>query len=240
MGIQRVPPTPFAQIANAAIRDQRLSFKARGILAMVLSHSGEWTASFDWLISQSDKDGKTAIQAGLNELTALGYRQISHTRLPNGQVRTVTEWFHTPVNRPPENPVAGLSDPRATGESLEHNEKLPDPADQAAETIGQHGNRLARQYAEVVPLSNFVAIAGMARKAINAGYSDPEIVDALLRIAAEGRSVTVEALRIEIEGRTPRAKMSGTEMYARVSDTLSLDMTTGGAMTALQAAEGVR
>lgn len=251
MGIQRVPTVPFAQISNAALRDQRLSFKARGILAMVLSHAGEWQASFDWLISKSDKDGATAIQSGLNELTALGYRKVTHTHLPSGQVRTVTEWFQEPVNRPPENPVPGLPDPRPTGESLEHNllehneepehnGKRPDPADPAAETIGQHSNRIARQYADVVPLSNFPAIAGMARKAINAGYSDTEIVDALLRIADEGRSVTVESLRIEIEGRTPRTKMSGAEMYARASDTLATGTTIGGAMTALDAAEGVR
>jgi hypothetical protein len=66
------------------------------------------------------------------------------------------------------------------------------------------------------------------------------MVDALLRIAGEGRSMTVEALRIEIEGLTPRARLSGTEMYARVVDTLGAGMASGGALNALEAAEGAR
>ena len=72
MSIQRVPQVPFAQIANSALRDKRLSFKARGILALVLSNTGEWEAGLRYLESQSDTDGRAAIQSGLNELTELG------------------------------------------------------------------------------------------------------------------------------------------------------------------------
>ena len=250
MGIQRVPQAPFAQIANSALRDRRLSFKARGLLAMVLSHAGEWEASLDWLIGQSDTDGKTAVQSALNELTACGYREVSHERLPNGQVRTVTQWFHEPVSRPPGNPAPGSPDRRTSGASIEHhpsehyeeqehNEVLPDPADPAG-TVNQRANLIAKQYTDVVPMSRFPAIAGIAKKAVNAGYSDQEIVDALLRIAGEGRSVTVESLRIEIEGLVPRGRMSGTEMYARVVESIGSEMASGGAMTALEAAEGAR
>ena len=250
MGIQRVPQAPFAQIANSALRDRRLSFKARGLLAMVLSHAGEWEASLDWLIGQSDTDGKTAVQSALNELTACGYREVSHERLPNGQVRTVTQWFHEPVSRPPGNPAPGSPDRRTSGASIEHhlsehyeeqehNEVPPDPADPAG-TVNQRANLIAKQYTDVVPMSRFPAIAGIAKKAVNAGYSDQEIVDALLRIAGEGRSVTVESLRIEIEGLVPRGRMSGTEMYARVVESIGSEMASGGAMTALEAAEGAR
>ena len=48
------------------------------------------------------------------------------------------------------------------------------------------------------------AINGIVVLAIKSGkYTDAEIRDALLRLADSGKSVTVESLRIEIEGLTP-------------------------------------
>jgi len=122
MSIQRVPEVPFAQIANEALRDSRLSFKARGVLALVLSNVGEWEATLRWLCKQSDKDGKHAIQQALNELTALGYRHVTKAPI-NGVMRTIVEWKHTsecPISRPPENPTVGKPDRHKTGGSLEH------------------------------------------------------------------------------------------------------------------------
>lgn len=121
MGIQRVPEVPFAQIANSALRDRRLSFKARGILALVLSNVGEWEATARWIEQQSELDGSTAVQSALNELTELGYRAVRQERDSAGRVRTVTEWYHEPQeNRPPENPPTGESDQRETDPPIEH------------------------------------------------------------------------------------------------------------------------
>lgn len=120
MGINRVEGVPFAQIANFALRDRRLSFKARGILAMVLSNVGEWEATAAWIMEQSETDGITSIQTGLNELTDLGYRVVSHERGVDGRVRTVTEWFHMPKEiRSTENPATGKSGHRKTGATIE-------------------------------------------------------------------------------------------------------------------------
>ena len=70
-------------------------------------------------------------------------------------------------------------------------------------------NRLAKAYTDVVPLSRFPAIAGIARKALQSGYDEQTIHDALIRLANEGRSVTVETLRIEIEGLPTTGRTSG-------------------------------
>lgn len=123
MSIQRVPEVPFAQIANSALRDTRLSFKARGVLALVLSNVGEWEATARWIEEQSEVDGAHAIQTALNELTALGYREVINERGPGGRIRTVAVWKHLPegaIIRPPENPPTGLSDHRKTDPPLEH------------------------------------------------------------------------------------------------------------------------
>jgi hypothetical protein len=115
MTINKVQGTGFAQIANAALRDKRLSFKARGVLAMVLSYTGEWDSPRDWLETMSDKDGRDAIQSALNELTDLGYRKVVKRQKPDGTWITEAHWFHTPgtdvtegrVFRPSEKPSVG-------------------------------------------------------------------------------------------------------------------------------------
>jgi hypothetical protein len=114
MTVNKVQGTGFAQIANNALRDKRLSFKARGVLAMVLSYSGEWDSPRDWLEQQSDKDGRDAIQSALNELTDLGYRTVVKKQKADGTWTTEAHWFHTPeeptegrVSRPSEKPSVG-------------------------------------------------------------------------------------------------------------------------------------
>lgn len=117
MSIQRVPEVPFAQIANSALRDRRLSFKARGVLALVLSNVGEWEATAKWLRSQSDHDGKVAIQTALKELTDLGYREVSYERRA-GKVVTIVEWRHIPC--PPQNLTSTKHDGQEIGAAIEH------------------------------------------------------------------------------------------------------------------------
>lgn len=94
--INRVPEMPFAQIANSALRDKRLSYTARGILAYVLSHSGEWKIDRNTLGENTSKEGQKAIQNALNELTALGYRTVVKEQQANGQWTSVVVWVHAP------------------------------------------------------------------------------------------------------------------------------------------------
>lgn len=121
VSINRVPEIPFAQIANVALRDRRLSFKARGVLAMVLSNVGEWQATAEWIEEQSEPDGRHAIQTALNELTECGYRAVRRERLDDGRIATIVDWFHEPqVSRSTENPTIGKLDDQETRASLEH------------------------------------------------------------------------------------------------------------------------
>ena len=125
MSIQRVPEVPFAQIANSALRDTRLSFKARGLLALVLSNVGDWEASRSWLMNQSEKDGRHAIQEALNELTELGYREVRKVQ-ENGKVRSIVEWRHEPnvsISRPTENLTVREPDGQETRRYKEHHPK---------------------------------------------------------------------------------------------------------------------
>ncbi|MEE3716975.1 hypothetical protein V2H45_09480 [Tumidithrix elongata RA019] len=63
----------FTQIDNETIRDRRLSFKARGLLTLLLSYPHNWEIYVPALVEASEKDGEEAVRTGLKELETLGY-----------------------------------------------------------------------------------------------------------------------------------------------------------------------
>jgi hypothetical protein len=132
LNINRVPEVPFAQIANSALRDVRLSFRARGILAMILSQSGEWQASRDWIVTKSSVEGRDAIQRALNELTDLGYREVVKEQKPDGTWTSFTQWFHESsdvrINRPTGKPAVG--EPVGIENTIKNIKKEPNPSNQ--------------------------------------------------------------------------------------------------------------
>lgn len=68
-------------------------------------------------------------------------------------------------------------------------------------TVTQRSKRITDAYAQVEPMCKWPAVNAVAIKAIKSGkWSDDEIRDALLRLAKEGRGVTVETVRVELQG----------------------------------------
>ena len=69
----------FTTLSNAMLGDIRLSWKARGLLAYLLSKPPNWKVIISHLVTQGS-DGKAAIVAGLDELEGFGY--LKRTRRP--------------------------------------------------------------------------------------------------------------------------------------------------------------
>lgn len=65
-------PDRYAIIANETLRDSRLSFRARGLLAYLLSMPDNWQTSSE-RISRETTEGRDAIRAALRELETIGY-----------------------------------------------------------------------------------------------------------------------------------------------------------------------
>jgi len=67
----------FTQIPNAWLRDERLSLRARGILALLMSHREGWGLALVDMITRDEdgkaKEGRKSIQIAVAELTDLGY-----------------------------------------------------------------------------------------------------------------------------------------------------------------------
>ena len=62
----------FTQIPNSWLRDSRLTFKARGLLGLVMSHSAGWTLSIN-SIAEQNQEGKDAVRSAIAELSQFGY-----------------------------------------------------------------------------------------------------------------------------------------------------------------------
>lgn len=89
------PTAAFTVLSNAVLRDSRLSFKARGLLAYLLSLPDNWQTSAEHLATQSP-DGAYSIRTALTELEEAGFIRRTKHRDDLGRVRTVTTVFDTP------------------------------------------------------------------------------------------------------------------------------------------------
>ena len=91
---RRRPRVQFSQIPNAILRDYRLSWRARGLLAELLSYPADYLISVDELVKRARRvsgatEGRDAMRAAVKELKAVGY--ITSTKRQDAQGRWVTE-----------------------------------------------------------------------------------------------------------------------------------------------------
>src|ERR1700722_16055749 len=75
----------FTQIANATLEDSALSFKAKGILAYLLSKNREWVVSARDLANHST-DKIYAVKSALRELKDAGYARMQIVRGNRGRI----------------------------------------------------------------------------------------------------------------------------------------------------------
>ena len=86
MKIVRMPGSSgYTKVPNGALRDERLSYKARGIHANLVSNIDEgWTETADTLAAKSP-DGRHAVRTGLQELVRYGYIEYRKTQGKDGK-----------------------------------------------------------------------------------------------------------------------------------------------------------
>lgn len=72
----------YTCISNPAIRDKKLSFKARGLHHLLLSYPDGWEINSHHLASESDKDGRDAVRSALKELEEHGYIRRKNIKDP--------------------------------------------------------------------------------------------------------------------------------------------------------------
>lgn len=93
--------TGFTVIPNKTAQDNRLTFEARGMLALLLSLPSDWSVNKAWLIKQSSA-GRDKVQSMINELVTHGYMSKTQPKNQRGQF-TSNDYFVYP------SPVDGLT-----------------------------------------------------------------------------------------------------------------------------------
>jgi hypothetical protein len=71
----------FTQVSNSFLRDNNISFKAKGLFCYMFSMSEDWNFTIKSIATQQ-KDGEASIISAMNELKQYGY--ITYTKHNNG------------------------------------------------------------------------------------------------------------------------------------------------------------
>lgn len=98
------------------------------------------------------------------------------------------------------------------------------PSNQLSPT--QRSKRITDAYAAAEPMCKWPAVNGIVLRAIKANrWTDDEVGAAVIRLANEGRGVTVETLRVELDGlpatRSTTSASSKAEQWARLGAEMS-------------------
>jgi hypothetical protein len=93
------PKDHYTVIANDVLRDESLSFRARGLLASILSRPDNWTIKSE-LLAQQGKEGRDAIRTALKELRDAKYLHLEKVRNDDGTFTTVQVVYDRPTAFP--------------------------------------------------------------------------------------------------------------------------------------------
>jgi hypothetical protein len=87
MSIKRgsIPADRFTIISNDWLRDPRLSWKAKGLLAYIASHAKDYRLTTEQIMSEG-KEARDAVRSGLRELEEAGYLRRVDVRDERGRL----------------------------------------------------------------------------------------------------------------------------------------------------------
>lgn len=109
---------PYVIIDKRPLNDKRLSWKAKGLIAHLLTKPDDWQVVLEDLVNRSP-DGKTAVRSGLHELRQFGYAEFAATKAGNG-LFTGSAWtiYEQPPMEGTEMQVSSMSEQTGAPETL--------------------------------------------------------------------------------------------------------------------------
>lgn len=163
------PSENFTILPNALLRDDRLSYCARGVLAELLSRPSGWEANADALSERARRhrgdvvgEGRRGLRSAFAELEAAGYMIRRKEKGERGRFVTVLEVYDMPQHRGTargtsaggtsvsETSASGTSSVRTDGRSTEEEDGGEEHSSAlAAARAGQHAGSQDRRQAEL-------------------------------------------------------------------------------------------
>jgi len=205
-------------------------------LAAILVKEGLWEALAEgegWMIHDFDQylpsektsnarseAGKKGAESRWGKRAADGKEPETDGKLPSGGSKGPSAG-HNPASKPMASDGSRAPARRAISNEIATRDPSPDPVQQpptsvaaanesrrgAVSTPTQRAKPITDAYYAIQPMCKWTAINGIVVHAIKTGkYADEEVHSALLRLAEGSRTVTIESLRVEIEGFAPRSQ----------------------------------
>lgn len=201
MAIHRAsrPDNHFTQIRNDVLRDDRLSYRARGVLAVILSHADGWSTNSEAL-ADAGREGRDAIRTALQELEDAGYLRREKRRDSQGRVATQQIIYDTPhldaqpalFDAPATENQATVNQATVSQAPIEDQEEHPSPAERGESKPKPPADLIASAIWEHTQgMVNYMAVRQVAGRALKVKDATPErVIAAMAKLYDDGRPIT--------------------------------------------------
>jgi hypothetical protein len=181
----------FTIIPDETLRDSRLSWQARGLLAEILSRPDDWITSADrlWADARRERykpgEGRDKIRAAFAELDSAGYLSRERKRGPAGRIVTELHIYDISASRTGDSTDNHWSD----SDKYISSPADPAPADQAS--MGQEQTSLQRPGKETPhrDLSNGNSLSRATAELRVSGGTEKEIEEIVRQIEANPKVI---------------------------------------------------
>ncbi len=124
--IEEIDDDPFARVSKKMLADERLTFRAKGILSYLLGKPRDWKVRIKDVVNQGP-EGIDAIRAGLMELRRTGYAMLRKEKNEDGTIKAWVWKVSSKPKYPPELDRPQLVKPTHTKKEPTKNESLKSP-----------------------------------------------------------------------------------------------------------------
>lgn len=206
----------FTVIDRRAINDERLSFRARGVLAWLLDKPDDWRVNAATM-TREGTEGRDAIRSAIGELRALGYIDQRRVRGDDGRWATETFVFEVPARD--GFPEPGFPEPGnpTSGNQASGNQALFEDCDRtrSPKTVTERAARgaareIAQGYWDWVKEQNggqppmsppFMGCVTVVEACLNAGYEAGAVKRAMATMWHENRPFNKGVIESYLDGR---------------------------------------